>query len=60
MVSLYENLLWEDHIKYSNENKVSKNIGILFKVREYLSKQRLLPLYYAHIHTYINYANLAW
>ena len=42
------------------ENKISKNIGILYKARDYLSKESSLSLYYAYIHTYISYANLAW
>ena len=60
-VSLAENLswTWKDHIKYT-ENKISKNIGILYKARNSLSKESLLSVYYAYIHTYINYANLAW
>ena len=33
---------------------------ILCKARNYLSKESLLSLYYAYIHTYVNYANLAW
>ena len=53
-----KNLSWKDHIKYT-ENKISKNIGILYKARDYLSKESLLSLYYTYIHTYINYANLA-
>ena len=57
-VLLDENLSWKDHIKY-NENKISKNTGILYKVRDYLSKESLLSLYYTYIHTYVNYANLA-
>ena len=32
---------------------------MLYKARDYLSKEILLPLYYDYIHTYINYANLA-
>ena len=55
---LDEKLSWKDHIKYT-ENKISKNIGISYKARDYLSKESLLSLYYAYIHTYINYANLA-
>ena len=58
-VLLDENPLWKDHIKYTG-NKISKNIGILYKTRDYLSEQSLLSLYYAYIHTYVNYANLAW
>ena len=54
-----ENPSWKDHIKYI-EKKISKNIGISYKARDYLSKESLLSSYYAYIHTYINYANLAW
>ena len=36
------------------------NIGMLYKARDYLSKETMLSLYYDYIHTYINYANLAW
>ena len=49
-VLLDENLSWKD--------KISKNIGILYKARDYLSEESLLSLCYAYIHTYINYANL--
>ena len=58
-VLLDENLSWKDHIKYT-ENKISKNIGILYKARDYLSKESLVSLYYACIHTYLDYVNLAW
>ena len=61
---LDENLSWNYHIKYAENNigiyRKTKNIGILHKARDYLSKERLLSLYYAYIHTFINYANLAW
>ena len=57
-VLLDGNLSWIDHIKYS-ENKISKNIGILYKKKDYLSKEILLLLYYAYIHTYAKYANSA-
>ena len=56
-VLLDENLLWKDHIKYTLKNKISKNIGISYKTRD---KESLLSLDYAYIHTYVNYANLAW
>ena len=42
------------------KSKISKNIGILYKARNYLSTESLLSLYYVYIHTYVNYANLAW
>ena len=37
-VLLNENPSWKDHIKYT-ENKISKNIGILYKARNYLSER---------------------
>ena len=37
-VLLDENLSWKDHTKY-NESKISKNIGILYKARDYLSME---------------------
>ena len=58
-VLLGENLTWKPHIKYI-ENKIAKNVGLLFKVKPFLNKQSLLSLYYSYIHSYINYANVAW
>ena len=55
-VLLDENLSWKTHIKYI-ENKISKNIGILLKVRPFLNKKSLLSLYYSYIHSYINYSS---
>ena len=40
-VLLDEKLLWKDHIKYI-ENEISKNMGILYKARDYLSQKTLL------------------
>ena len=56
---LHENLSWKTHIKYI-ENKISKNIGILFKARPFLNKKSLLSLYYSYIHSYINYGSVTW
>ena len=58
-VLLDENLSWKEHIKY-NENKIAKNLGLLYKAKHYLNKRSLLVLYYSFIHTYINYGNIAW
>ena len=58
-VLLDENFSWKEHIKY-NENKIAKNLGLLFKAKHYLNKRSLLVLYYSFIHTYINYGNIAW
>ena len=58
-VLLGENLTWKPHIKYI-ENKIAKNVELLFKVKPFLNKQSLLSLYYSYILRYINYANVAW
>ena len=58
-VLLVENLTRKPHIKYI-KNKIAKNIGLLFKDKSFLNKQSLLSIYYSHIHSYINYDNVAW
>ena len=58
-VLLDENFTWKPHIKYI-ENKIAKNIGLLFKAKPFLNKQSLLSLYHSYIHSYINYVNAAW
>ena len=58
-VLLYENLSRKEHIKYL-ENKISKNIGLMYGVIPFLDKEFLLAFYYSYIHSYLNYANLAW
>ena len=50
-VLLDGNLSWKDHIKYI-ENKVAKNIGLLYRAKLFLDKNSLLTLYYSCIHTY--------
>ena len=46
------------HIKYT-ENRVAKDIGLLYRAKLFLDKNLLLTLYYSYIHTYLNYANLS-
>ena len=58
-VLLDENLSWKTHIKYI-ENKISKNIGILFRARPFLNKKSLLSLYYSYIHSYMNHGKVSW
>ena len=57
-VLLDKNLSWRDHIKYI-ENKIVKNVGLLYRAKLFLDKNSLLTLYYWYIHTYLNYANLS-
>ena len=54
-----ENLTWIDHITLV-ENKLSKNLGLLHKAKNYLNKKSVVNLYYSFIHSYLNYGNIAW
>ena len=58
-VLLDQHLTWKEHIKLT-ENKIAKNVGILYKARPYLDKRALLCLCDSYIHSYLNYANTAW
>ena len=54
-----ENLTWIDHITLV-ENKLSKNLGLLHKAKNYLNKKSMVSLYYSFIHSYLNYGNITW
>jgi hypothetical protein len=58
-VYIDENISWKYHIN-TICTKVSKSIGILYKARIFLNKRNLNQLYFSFIHSYINYANIAW
>ena len=58
-VIIDENLTWKNHIDLI-ENKISKNIGVLFKASKVLNMTCLKNIYFSLIHSYINYANIAW
>ena len=59
VVLLDDNLSRKEHIKYL-ENKIAKNIGLMYRAKPFLDKETLLALYYSYTHSYLNYANLAW
>ena len=56
-----ENLTWRNHI-HTVENKIAKNIGLLYQRKHYLDLEDncLKQIYFAYIHVYLNYANVAW
>ena len=58
-VLLDENLCWKEHIKYI-ENKIAKNIGLLYKAKPYIDKHSPLSLHHSYRHSYINYGNITW
>ena len=39
--------------------KVSKGIGILYKATQILNKFQLKQLYFAFVHSYLSYGNIA-
>ena len=58
-VILGENINWNRHIELV-ENKISKNIGILYRASLYLDKESLKSIYFSFINSYISYWNIAW
>ena len=50
---------WKDQITHV-KIKVSKNIGILYKLRHYVSIHVLKQLYHTPIHPYLNYTVVVW
>ena len=49
-VLLDEHLSSKERIRYT-ENKISKNIGSLYRAKPFLSKHSLLTLHFSCIHT---------
>ena len=54
-----ENLTWRDHI-HAVENKIAKNIRLLYQGKHYLDDNCVKQICFAYIHAYLNYANIAW
>lgn len=58
-VILDETLTWKSHIDLI-QSKVAKSLGILYKAKFLLNQKRLKNIYFSFIHSYLNYANIAW
>ena len=56
---LDENLKWNNHIVYISK-KVSKNTGILYKLRKVGDKDTVLQAYYSFIHPYLTNGLIIW
>ena len=62
----YFGILLDEHLSWKHpisvvENKVSKNIRILYKAKNIVSKGGLKTLYFfPFVHSYLNYGNIAW
>ena len=58
-VLIDENLTWKDHIDAISKT-MSRNIGIINKLKHFVPKRILLSLYYTLVMPYLNYGILAW
>ena len=56
---LNEHIVWNDHI-HVIEKKLAKNIGLLYRARQFLDKESHKAIYFSYIHSYLNHANIAW
>ena len=58
-VMLGKHISWIDHVR-TVENKIAKNIGLLYRVSQLLNEDSVKAVYFWYIHSYFNYANIAW
>ena len=58
-VFLDSKLKFDAHITYIS-SKISKSVGILYRLRDYLPVSNLRSLYFAFINPYLLYCNLVW
>ena len=58
-VMLDENVNWQEHIG-TVKNKIAKDIGLFYRAKYLLNESSLTSIYFAYIHSYLNYANIAW
>ena len=54
-----KNLNWATHIQHIN-NKISKNLGILFRLHHFLTLNTLKQIYYSLIYPYLHYGIMSW
>lgn len=58
-VKVDENLKWDNHINETSK-KISRNIGIMGRVKSFLSSRELLLLYNSLVLPHINYCAMVW
>ena len=52
-------LKYDQHIR-NISSKISKSLGVMYRIKRILNTSALKSLYYALIHPYLNYCNLIW
>ena len=55
----------DEHISQTDlartvESKIAKNIGLLYRVSQFLDEDSLKTVYFSYIHSYWNYPNIVW
>ena len=58
-VILDNKLTFKYHISFLC-NKISKTVGILYKVKDYVPQHIMIQLYYSFVYPYIHYCNIVW
>ena len=58
-VIIHQNLLWQPHIKVVL-SKITKSIGIIIKLRQFLLSNTLCTLYNSLILPYLQYCSIIW
>ena len=58
-VLMDEHLSWLTHISYV-QNHVSRNIGIISRIRPFFNTKVALLLYFSLVYPYITYCNIIW
>ena len=53
------NLNWAPHIQHI-KSKISKNLGILFRLCHFLNLNTLKQIYYSLIYPYLHYGIMSW
>ena len=56
---LDENISWEEHIRIF-KTKLTKNIELLYRAKPLLEEKYLKSIYFAYIHSNLDYANITW
>ena len=54
-----DKLTWSQHVDYVS-SKITGTIGILKRIRHFISKESLLLLYHTLIEPYFRYCSIVW
>ena len=58
-ITVDSNLNFNEHISVT-ASKISKSIGVLYKLKPYLPTETLVTIYYSLVHPYLNYCSMVW